>query len=33
MLESVYLVILVGAFLLIGAMALLIVYKLFAGQE
>jgi hypothetical protein len=33
MLESVYLVVLVAAFLAIGAMSLLVLYKLFAGQE
>jgi hypothetical protein len=33
MLESVYLVVLVAAFLAIGAMSLFILYKLFAGQE
>ena len=33
MLESVYLVVLIAAFLAIGAMSLFILYKLFAGQE
>jgi hypothetical protein len=32
-LESVYLVVLIAAFLAIGAMSLFILYKLFAGQE
>ena len=33
MLESVYLVVLIAAFLAIGAMSVFILYKLFAGQE
>ncbi len=33
MLEVVYLVVLVAAFVAIGAMAFLIVYKLYAGQR
>ena len=33
MLEAVYLVILIGAFLVIGAVSLLVLYKLFAGQN
>lgn len=33
MLEAVYLVILIGAFVAIGAVSLLVLYKLFAGQE
>lgn len=33
MLESVYLVVLIAAFLAIGAMSIVILYKLFAGQE
>ena len=33
MLDAVYLVVLVGAFVAIGAMSLFIVYKLFAAQE
>lgn len=33
MLEGFYLVVLVGAFLLIALMSVFIVYKLFAGQE
>jgi hypothetical protein len=33
MLESVYLVVLIAAFLAIGAMSLFILFKLFAGQE
>ena len=33
MLEAVYLVILIGAFLVIGMMSIFILFKLFAGQE
>ena len=33
MLEGVYLVILIAAFLVIGVMSLFIVFKLFAGQD
>lgn len=33
MLEGFYLVVLIGAFVLIGLMSVFIVYKLFAGQE
>lgn len=33
MLDDVYLVVLVVAFLAVGAMSLLVLYKLFAGQE
>ncbi len=33
MLEGFYLVVLIGAFLLIALMSVFIVYKLFAGQE
>ena len=33
MLEAVYLVILIGAFVVIGAMSMFILFKLFAGQE
>ena len=33
MLESAYLVLLIAAFLLIGAASMFIVYKLFAGQD
>ena len=33
MLEAVYLVVLIGAFLAIGVMSVFILFKLFAGQE
>jgi hypothetical protein len=33
MLEAVYLVILIGAFVVIGVVSLFILFKLFAGQE
>lgn len=33
MLEAVYLVILIGAFVVIGAMSMFILFKLFAGQD
>jgi hypothetical protein len=33
MLEAVYLVILIGAFVVIGVVSLFILFRLFAGQE